>query len=83
MNSKISIIIRSKNESFWINKCLLQIKNQSITNYEVILVDNNSKDKTVDIAKKIFPKIKIVNYKSKKFYPGKALNLGIKKSTGK
>lgn len=83
MNSKISIIIRSKNESFWISRCLSQIKNQSITNYEIVLVDNNSKDNTVDIAKKAFPKIKIVNYKSKKFYPGKALNLGINKSTGK
>lgn len=78
----VSIIVRTKNEDFWIGKCLNEIFNQKYKNFEVILVDNNSKDKTISIVKKNFPKVKIINYKSKIFLPGKALNLGIKKSKG-
>ena len=82
LNPLVSIIVRTKNEDFWIGKCLNEIYNQDYQNIEVILVDNNSKDKTINIVKKNFPKVKIVNYKSKTFFPGKALNLGIKKSRG-
>ena len=79
MKPKISIIIRTKNEERWILKCLEQIKKQTLKEYEIILVDNNSSDKTVEKAnlagvKKIF----II----KNFLPGKALNLGIKNSLG-
>ena len=81
-NPFVSIIVRTKNEDFWIGKCLNEIFNQRYQNFEVILVDNNSKDKTINIVKKNFPKVKIIIYKSKIFLPGKALNLGIKKSKG-
>ena len=81
-NPLVSIIVRTKNEDFWIGKCLNEIFNQQYKKFEVILVDNNSKDKTIGIVKKNFPSVKIVNYKSKTFLPGKALNLGIQKSTG-
>ena len=48
-NNLISIIIRTKNEERWIGLCIEQIKKQSYKNYEIILVDSISKDKTVDI----------------------------------
>ena len=76
---KISIIIRTKNEERWIEICLQKIYEQKEKNFEVIIVDNNSKDKTVIKAKK-FP-VKVI--KIKNFLPGKAINLGIKKSNGK
>lgn len=81
MNNKplVSIIIRTANEEKWIEICLKKIYEQRYKNFEVILVDNNSKDKTVEKAKQ-FP-IKII--KIKKFLPGKAINKGIKNSKGK
>tara|TARA_Y100000294_G_scaffold177753_1_gene204629 strand:+ start:3874 stop:5184 length:1311 start_codon:yes stop_codon:yes gene_type:complete len=79
----ISIIVRTKNENYWIGKCLHAINNQNYKNIEIILVDNSSKDNTVQIVKRNFPKVKIINYKDKKFFPGKAINLGVKKSKGK
>jgi len=82
-NHLVSIIVRTKNESIWIGKCLHAINNQTYRNIEVILVDDKSKDNTLKIVKKNFPKVKIVNYKDKKFFPGKAINLGIRKSKGK
>lgn len=75
---KISIIIRTRNEERWIGPCLKKIFEQNYKNFEVILVDNNSKDKTIQKAK-LFP-IKIV--KIKNFLPGKAINLGIKNASG-
>ena len=78
----ISIIVRTKNESYWIGKCLHAISKQNYENIETILVDNSSKDNTVQIVKKNFPKVRIINYKGKKFFPGRAINLGIKKSKG-
>ena len=52
MKDLVSIIIRSKDEEKWIGSCLKSIFNQNYNNFEVILVDNYSKDKTISIAKK-------------------------------
>ena len=47
-----SVIVTTKNEEKNIEKCLLSIKNQNFTNFEIIVVDNYSEDKTEEIAKK-------------------------------
>ena len=78
----VSVVIRTKNENFWIGKCLKAIENQLYKNFEIIVVDNNSTDTTLKIIKKFFPKVKIVKYKSKYFLPGKSLNLGISRAKG-
>ena len=67
---------------FGLQKCLHAIENQLYQNFEIIVVDNNSTDKTLAFIKKIFPRVKIVQYKSNKFFPGRSLNLGISKSKG-
>ena len=48
----ISIIIPARNEHLNIQRCLQSIKNQSYSNYEVIIVDDNSTDDTCKIAEK-------------------------------
>ena len=53
----VSIIIRTKNEERWIDHCLSSIAKQSIKDYEIILVDNNSDDNSVKIAEKYTDKI--------------------------
>ena len=81
MSDLISIIIRTKNEENWIGLCLRSIKSQSYKNYEVIIVDNNSVDYTIEKAKSIIHDISICKIDENK--PGKALNLGIENSKGK
>ena len=39
---KISVLIRSYNESKWIGICLNKINQQSIKPYEIILIDNKT-----------------------------------------
>ena len=76
---KISIIIRAKNEEKWIPSCLSSVFRQGFKDFEVILVDNCSTDRTVEKAK-TFPVKEIVPVEQ--FLPGKALNLGIGHSEG-
>jgi len=76
---KVSIIIRSKNEERWIGSCLNEIREQSYQNFEIILVDNKSTDKTVQKARK-YNVTKIVEVTD--YLPGKALNIGIKEAVG-
>ncbi len=75
----VSIIIRTKNEERWIEHCLSSIKNQTIKDHEIIIVDNNSEDFSVQVASKYSDKIISV----KEFLPGKAINSGVKASSGK
>lgn len=77
--AQISIIIRSKNEEKWIGHCLAMIEKQSFTDFEIILVDNESTDHTVEIAKR-YNLRQIVNIQE--FRPGNAINEGIKVSSG-
>ena len=79
MKPKISIIIRTKNEERWIGKCISEIKKQNIKDYEIILVDNQSSDQTVEKAK--IGGVDKVLY-TENYLPGKSLNLGIKNSSG-
>ena len=75
----VSIIIRAKNEEKWISHCLKSVFSQAYNDIEVIVVDNNSTDKTVDKVKR-FDGVKILNIDH--FLPGKAINLGIQESRG-
>ena len=76
---KVSIIVRTYNEERWISHCLEAIFDQDFDNFEVILVDNNSTDHTIEVVKR-YPVSTIVRID--KFFPGKALNDGIRVSTG-
>ena len=74
----IAIIIRTKNESRWINFCLSSISRQDFSNFKVVIVDNSSTDATLDICDSF--DCKVVEYKPKNsiYKPGEALNIGIK-----
>jgi glycosyltransferase involved in cell wall biosynthesis len=55
--SLVSVIIPTKNSERTLAKCLESINNQSYKNFELIVVDNNSTDKTKEIAKKYTNKV--------------------------
>jgi rhamnosyltransferase len=78
-NIKVSIVVRSRNEEEWIGHCLTAVFAQSHGNFEVIIVDNDSSDTTLDIVN-IFPVKQIVHLE--KYLPGNAINEGIKQASG-
>jgi glycosyltransferase involved in cell wall biosynthesis len=53
----VSVIITTKNEEKNIEKCIQSVQKQSYKNIELILVDNFSEDKTIEIAQKYAVKI--------------------------
>lgn len=74
----VSIIIRTKNEERWISQCLRAVFSQDYQPFEVILVDNQSTDFTLQKASAF--DVKIV--KIERFFPGEAINVGIRNSKG-
>jgi glycosyltransferase involved in cell wall biosynthesis len=78
----ISIIVVSLNTAKKFEKTIKSILNQSTNNFELIIVDGLSKDKTKYYLKKYKKKItKIISEKDKGIYD--AMNKGIKKSSKK
>lgn len=80
-NSKpflVSVIVPTKNSESEIRKCLNSIKLQSYSKIEVIVIDDESTDKTRDIAEEY--SAKVINTKSER---SKARNVGAKISEGK
>ena len=52
---KVSIIIVNYNGRTFLEKCLKSISDITYPNYEVIIVDNNSSDDSIEFVKKNFP----------------------------
>ena len=78
----LSICIVNYNTKQQLQKCLRSIfKNTSGLNFEVLVVDNGSKDNSVQMVKTILPRVKIIA-NNKNLYFSKAYNLALKKSVG-
>jgi glycosyltransferase involved in cell wall biosynthesis len=75
---KLSIIIPTLEEEEYVGQILEQIEGQEYENYEVIVSDSGSEDRTVEIAEERGAEV----VKGPKEGPGKARNLGAEKSGG-
>ncbi len=78
---KVSVVIRTKNEEKIIGKLLAKLKKQTFKDFEIIVVDNASTDKTIEIAKK-YKVDKIINIEDKDFSHPYSTNLGAKNAKG-
>jgi len=76
---KVSVIIPTYNEEDNVYKCIETMLNQNYSNFELIIVDDGSTDKTVEIVRS-FKKVKLLKQNHKG--PGIARNLGTKHSKG-
>ena len=73
-------MIRTRNEEKWIGRCLTAISMQDVPQFEIVLVDNDSVDGTLEIAGRFG--CRVVSIPRREFRYGKALNLGIEHATG-
>lgn len=80
----ISILIISYNVREYVISCIESIykESKSDLNFEIIVVDNNSKDESSKKIKKDFEKVKIIQNNYNAGF-SKAVNQGLKKSIGK
>ena len=81
---KVSIITATYNSEKNIHHCLQSIINQSYKDIEIVVIDGNSTDNTLQVIREIFKNIKIeyklISESDSGIYD--ALNKGIKNSTG-
>lgn len=85
-NYPVSVIVCAKNEAENLKKNVPKILSQQYTNFEVILINDASSDKTLDVIKSFQqqdPRVKIVDVVNNEAFWGNkkyALTLGIKKA---
>jgi len=83
MKTKISVILTTYNVEKYIKESIMSLINQNFTDYEVIVLDDGSKDKTLEIVKKYsdnFDFIKLRSYENLK--GGTLRDEGFKASKG-
>lgn len=74
----VSVIITTKNEEDVIKRLIDSLHEQNYKNLEIVLVDNNSVDKTVEIAEELG--VKVYNFGPER---SAQRNFGVRKSKGK
>ncbi len=75
----ISVVIRAKNESAWLQRCLTAIQNQTLP-AEIVVVDNASEDGTGEICRR--RGCTVLELSDAEFSFGRALNRGFAASSG-
>jgi hypothetical protein len=78
----VSIIIVSYNVSRFLAECLASIDKETSCTHEVIVVDNNSSDDSVAIAKAHRPPVKLIQNASNVGF-ARANNMGFKEASGR
>lgn len=82
MNLKISIMVLNWNGKKYLKDCFTSLENQTYSNFEIVLIDNGSKDGSLEYVKSNFPEVKILALgKNLGFAEGN--NKGIKSAKGK
>lgn len=78
---RISVIIITFNSGNFIKACLDSLFIQDYTDYEVIVVDNGSKDGTIQLIKSSYPEVSLIENKNN-LGACRARNQGIEVSSG-
>src|SRR5690554_3790562 len=83
----ISVIVPVYKVELYIEKCIYSLLSQTFNNFEIILVDDRSPDRSIDLAKKILENQSRIPYqiisKEKNEGLSAARNTAIKNSNGK
>lgn len=82
--TRVSIIIRTKNEQKWLASCLESLCQQTVRELEVIGVDSGSTDQTIQIFKSFGERldVKIYSIDQDRFTYPFACNFGAQKASG-
>jgi rhamnosyltransferase len=76
----VSIIMRSKNSDWVIDQALAGLYSQTFKDFELLVVDSGSTDKTLDIVKR-YP-CRVIEIPPGDYFPGAVLNRSIREACG-
>lgn len=80
----VSVIVPVYNAEKYISKCINSILDQSLKDFEIILINDGSEDKSSDICdeySRLYEKIRVIHIKNSG--PARARNIGIENARGK
>lgn len=75
----VSVVIPTYNEEKYIGECIKSLNSQSLKNFEIVVVDDGSTDRTREIVKR-FKNVRLIKGEHKG--PGVSRNLGARKAQG-
>ena len=81
MNPKVSVIIPFYSNQLWLQEAIGSVLSQTYSNYEIIVINDGSKEDISKIEERFANQIKLIHQKNNG--PGEARNNGIMHSTGK
>ena len=81
-NPKVSVIVPTYNAEKTIERCIKSLSLQNYDNFEIVVVDDGSSDKTLETLSSIHGQWKMKIIKSEHHGVSAARNIGIKKSSG-
>lgn len=77
---RISVVMRTKNADWVVEQALRALHTQTIRNFQLVVVDSGSTDRTLDIVREYHPLL--IEIPSAAYIPGAVLNQAIEKSNG-
>ncbi|MDP8210917.1 MAG: glycosyltransferase family A protein, partial [Candidatus Stygibacter australis] len=75
---QVTVIMRSKNSDWVIAQALAALYSQTFQDFELLVVDSGSTDRTLEIVNQ-FP-CRLIQIESKAYYPGSVLNMAIEQA---
>jgi rhamnosyltransferase len=76
---KVSIVMRTKDVAWVVDRALASLFSQRNRNFELIVVDSGSRDATLDLVRR-YP-CKLIQIPAERYYPGKVLNEAIRETS--
>ena len=84
INPEISVILCTYNRASYLDKCIGSVINQTFENWELIIIDDGSRDNTFEIVNSYLEKLEKIRYiKHKNRKQGFSKNVGIQASFGR
>lgn len=76
----VSVIMRTKNSDWVVEESLRGLFSQTFDDFELLVVDSGSTDRTLEIVRK-FP-CRLIEIEAKSYYPGAVLNMAMNEVEG-
>ena len=80
LRPRVSVIMRCKNSDWVIGQALTALFSQTFQDFELIVVDSGSQDRTLDIVKQ-FP-CRLIEIEAAQYLPGAVLNMAAEEARG-
>lgn len=73
---KVTVVIPNWNTACWLPGCLEGLRAQTFQDFQIVLVDNGSRDESIELVSRRYPEVKIIRFPTNLGF-AKAANAGL------